>query len=175
MNVAALDVLNEAVQGLIHAAVVDRQRVRVARAGAGAERQHERVVLDRLPGLGVNGVCVGVDVAQLVSQQLRPGIAGDPLQGIAAGSAVAERLANGHRAVDELWIGRDEGHVGELRRDVRKGQRALKGGHSPASDEHAKLLGVWSGTHVQEARPRPWNRQPRKTAVLKGKLLCERA
>ena len=68
-------------QRLIHATVVDRDRVLVARDRAGAERQHERVVLDRLAGLGVQGVLVGVDPVQLAGEQLGACVADDRASG----------------------------------------------------------------------------------------------
>ena len=54
VDVAPLDVLDEAVQRLVEVTVVDRDRVPVARDSAGPERQHERVVLDDRVRLGKN-------------------------------------------------------------------------------------------------------------------------
>ena len=71
MDVAALDVLDQAVQGLVQAAVVDRQRVLVARECLRAEREHQRVVLDRLAALGVDDLLVRVDPVELVASAAR--------------------------------------------------------------------------------------------------------
>ncbi len=95
VDVAALDVLDQAVQGLVHVAIVDRDRVLVTRMRVGAEREHQRVVLDPLAGLGLNRFLLRVDPVQLVGQQLRARVACDPLQGVAA----AVPSANGSRTV----------------------------------------------------------------------------
>ena len=44
VHIAALDVLDQSVQGVVEAGIVDRDRVRVTHVGLSAHRQHERVV-----------------------------------------------------------------------------------------------------------------------------------
>ncbi len=53
LDVAGLDVLDDAVQDLVHVRGVDRDRVLVARVSFRSERQHQRVVLQLLLVLGV--------------------------------------------------------------------------------------------------------------------------
>ncbi len=60
---------------------------------------------------------------------------------IAVCGAVGERLADDHRPVDELGVGRDDGHIGVVARKIGQGQRRLQGGYPSADDDHAKL--VW--------------------------------
>ncbi len=119
MYVAALDVLDQAVQGLVHVTIVDRHRVLVTRVRVGPEREHQRVVLDPFAALGLNRLLLGFDPVQLVGDQSRARVARDPLQGVTSGRSVGERLADRHRAVDELRVGRDQGHVGALGSEQR--------------------------------------------------------
>jgi hypothetical protein len=139
VDVIVLDVLDQTVQGLVQVSIVDSHGVLIACAGVGAERQQERVVLDRLASLGMQRVLAGVDPRQLLFQQRRADVAGDPLEWVAAGRTVGERLTDDHRAVDELEVRCDEGHVGELRREVGERQRALERGYSSTDDDHSKV------------------------------------
>ena len=99
VHVAALDVLDQPVQGLIHATVVDRDRVLVARNGAGPERQDEYVVLERLPGLGVHDMLVGLDPVELVGDQLGARVRGDRRQRDSA-ARFRRRTARGPSSAD---------------------------------------------------------------------------
>ena len=81
VNVAALDVLDQAVQGLVQPAVVDRERVRIAGPRMRPERQHQRVILKRLLAHGVQQPLVRLDPGELIDEQLCAGVLRDPLQG----------------------------------------------------------------------------------------------
>ena len=170
VHVATLDVLDQPVQRLIHATVVDRDRVLVARNRVGAERQHERVILDRLTGLGVNSAPLGVDVVQLVDEQLGARVVDDLSERVTTRRRVGERLADRHRAIDELLVGCDHRYRGLLRRELPQGQRRLQGGDSSAHDHYAKLGMRAMCCHGLQANSRPHRRQPQKSAVVDGKL-----
>ena len=140
VDVAALDVLDQAVQDLVHAAVVDRERVRVAGTRASPERQHQHVVLELALAPGVQQPLVRVDPGQLVEEQLCAGVLRDPLQRVAVGGTVGERLANGQRPVGELGVGRHQRHVGAPGRQPRERQRGLQRGHAAPDDDHARAI-----------------------------------
>ena len=84
VDVALLDVLDQTVHRLVELAVVDRDRVLVAGPRAGAQRQHERVVLDLRAGGGVRDPLLGVDPRELVDDQLGAGLAHDRRERVAA-------------------------------------------------------------------------------------------
>ena len=109
LDVAPLDVLDQPVHRLIQAAVIDRQRVLVAGSGLRAERQHQRVVLDRRAGGGVQQLLGGLDPFQRVGQQLGAGVVHDRRERVAVGGRIGERLAHRQRPVDELGGRRDHG------------------------------------------------------------------
>ena len=138
-DVAPLDVLDQPQHRLVHAAVVDRQRVLVARSRLRAEPQHKGVVFDPRAGGGVERLLGGIDPLERVGEQLGAGVAHDRGERVAAGGGVGERLHHRHRPVDELRPRRDHRHGGEVGRELVQRQRRLQGGHAAADDHHAKL------------------------------------
>ena len=70
------------------------------------------------------------------TEQRRAGVVDDRRERIAVRGAVGERLADDHRAVDELAVGSDDGHLGAVGREIGQGERRLEGGYSPAGDDH---------------------------------------
>ena len=66
-------------------AVVDRDRVLVARHDAAAERQHERVVGEHLAALGVGLAGVRIDPRELVDDQLGARVGDDRRELVALG------------------------------------------------------------------------------------------
>ena len=87
LRIAALDVLDQPVQRLVHAAVVDRDRMPVARVERRAEREHERVVLELRAALGVDDLPLGLDPAELVRDELGADVGDDRRERIAGGGA----------------------------------------------------------------------------------------
>ena len=99
VDVAALDVLDDPVQELVEATVVDRDGVLVTSLGFGAEREHERVVLEQRAGLGLDRAPVRIDADELVGDQRGAGVAHDRRQ---AGSAapIHKRRARARPSAD---------------------------------------------------------------------------
>lgn len=59
-----------------------------------------------------------------------------------------ERLAYGHRAVDELRLRRDERHGDTVAGEVAQGERGLQPGDATADDQHAeRIWGMGVGGH----------------------------
>ena len=157
VHVAALDVLDQPVQRLVQAAVVDRQRVLVARVRLArrAPARARRTRSARRPW------CARAAWRGRPTPARRPAAWRRRRRRSArAGSAgpgrrrtARARSSGGRRTRVSGAITR---HVGALGRELAQRQRRLQRGHAAAGDDHAELLrmrGVGGGRHVcREAR-----------------------
>jgi hypothetical protein len=114
--------------------------VLVARRDARAEREHERVVFVLLPVLGVGHAQLVVDPPELVAHELGADVLENRLERVVAGAEEGEGLAHGHRAVDEVLVGGDHGHLHAVVRELLQRERRLERRDAAARDQHPELL-----------------------------------
>ena len=126
-------------QRLLHRAVVDRQRVLVARADARAQRHHECVVGQLLARAGVRDALCVIDPRQRAVDQLSLEVSRDRRERITACTGKRERFGDGHRPVDELLVGREHRDLHAVGREVLQGERGLDRSDAAAGDQHSKL------------------------------------
>ncbi len=141
--VAALDVLDQAVQGLVHVTVVDRDRVLVARDGRGRRARAPARRTRSARRLGVDRLLVGVDPGQLVGEQLRAGVVDDRLERIAP-ERTRRRTARGRSSGDRRtrrWARARSRRCCSGARSL-SAKRGLQGGDAPADDDHPRASRV---------------------------------
>jgi hypothetical protein len=81
----------------------------------------------------VNDRAFGVQPVERVSDESGADVAGDVLERVSLGRAVAERLSHPQRAVDELRLGHEQRGRDEAAREVSERQRCLERGDAAAS------------------------------------------
>ena len=101
-HVAALDVLDDPAQQLVHAAVVDHDAVGEGRAQARPDRDDQRVVVQLRASLGVHDPPCRIDMGEAVGDHLRAGVAPRSVRpgggAPAAARTARRRSSDGRRA-----------------------------------------------------------------------------
>ncbi len=167
-HIAALDVLDDPAEQLVHAAVVDHDAVCEGGARPRPDRDDQRVVVQLGAALGVCDAPLGVDMREAVGDHLGAGLRGDPRDRVAARRRQRERLADGHRAVDELGVRRHDRDRDEFAGEVRERQRRLEPGDAAARDHDPEAL--LTG-HRAQTMPDRTRGHPRRAATSGGATL----
>ena len=139
LHVTVLHVPDQPLEGLVEVAVVDRDRVLVARDDASAEGEQQDVVGQLPAALGVRRAGLAIDPRQLVGDQLGAGAGDDRRQLVALRLRQGERLAHRHRPVHQLRVRSQHRPLRPVVRELRERQRGLQGRHSAANDQDLQL------------------------------------
>src|SRR6185503_11892905 len=92
-------------------------------------------------------------------------VRGDLVQAVAFGAAAAERLADRHRAVDELRLRSEQGAGRELSGQVPQRDERLEAHDPAAGDEHAERIGHSAMLPQSARRAAPFRRTWRAAAA----------
>ena len=156
VQIAAFDVLDHSVEGVVEPPIVDRDGVRVAHVGASADREHEGVVVQPRRTLDVDEAPWLIDPGEAVGDQLGADVVRDLSELVPPRRSKRERFAHGHRPVDELAVGRDERDRNGLPGKRTECERRFQRGHASAGDDDVErsCRGVAGPIHAGEAMPR---------------------
>ena len=119
---------------------VEDDAVLVGGHGAGADRDHEHVVGEPLPGVQDRHAILRFDAGQGGGTQAGVLFVGELGQRIAAGSAEAEGLAHLERAVREVGLRGDERDLQPAARPGPQADERLERGDPAAGDDHAQRV-----------------------------------
>jgi hypothetical protein len=160
VRVAALDVLDEAVQRLgVGRRTGEYGGAGVRARGDGAGGDQQDVVADALAVRGLHGVLGGVDARQLAGPEREAGVAGDALERVAPGAAGRERLEHAERAIGEVGVWGEQGRRDAIAREAVEPERGFERGGTAAGDEdvrgHWAMIGALRRRGVRRtSRPR---------------------
>ena len=140
MEVSLLDVLDETVQQLIHAGIVDPGDVLEDRVDDRARRHQQRVVVKFRAGRQLRAPTIDVDVDQRVGDELCPGLLDELGQRHTRRVASVERLADRQRPVNEVGPARNDPDTDPVRGQVLQRERRLQAGNAAPGDQNFKAL-----------------------------------
>jgi len=138
LDIAALDILDQAVELLIDTAVIDGHDMSEAHVWAGSERQQQRVIAQRLASVGVGHALLRVHPAKALTAHLGPQIGRDLRQRVALSRRVGKRLLHRHRPIDEVLPRSQQRDPHQIARQLPQRQRRLQRAHTAARDHHLK-------------------------------------
>jgi hypothetical protein len=93
--------------------------------------------------LGDDAVLLVIDAVERSVMPARVVLGGRVRQPEAAHALALEGLGDGHRAVDELQLGRQERHLDPIGGQRVQGQQRLQPGDPAAGDQHARTRIGW--------------------------------
>ena len=123
--------------------------------GRGADGHDERVVGEPVAAGGDGRVGGVVDRGERAADQARADVGGDPVEPLALRAAARERLGNGHRAVDELVLGGEQGARDAVAGKVSQGQAGLEAGDAAAGDQDLHRWGRHSRERIEMTNTTP--------------------
>ena len=124
------------------ALVAKRQHARPRGLARGAERHHERVVLDPLSAAGDREPGRRIDVVEQIVPDLEIELTGDPVERVALSRSAAEGLAHGQRAVHEVGLRLEQRHVDAIARELAQGKDQLEPADASACNHYPHQRGV---------------------------------
>ena len=138
-GVAALDVLDDPVVGRVGVGVSEGRDVLVGLDLARADGDQQGVILDAAAVLRVDRAGVGVDPLERVLRPVGARVVRDSAQRVPARPPEGERLADGHRAVDELVARRQKLDVDGVAGEPSEAKKTLDCRDAAATDHDTEI------------------------------------